>query len=116
MSCGCDRMIEITDSALREVRQIQSNEKIEGHGLRIYTAGIGCSGVQYGLRLVDENKEDDSIFGSEGLDIYVEGELDSRKGGFVIDYIDNQHTKGFTIERIGLDGRSCNKVSGVVRS
>jgi len=110
-------MIEVTDSALREVRQIQRNEKIEDHGLRIYTAGIGCSGVRYGLRLVDEKKEDDSVFGSEGLDIYVEGELEDRSGGFIIDYIDNQHAKGFTIERIGLGGGSiCSKVSEVVRS
>ncbi|PHP45598.1 hypothetical protein B6V01_003240 [Methanosarcinales archaeon ex4572_44] len=111
VSCGCDHMIEITDSALKEVRQIQRNEKMEGHGLRIYTAGVGCSGLRYGLRLVDAKGEDDSVFDSKGLNIYVEGELGDRRGGFIIDYIDDQRVKGFTIGRIGLGcGSACSKV------
>ena len=102
-------MIEITDSALREIREIQRNEKMGDHGLRIYTAGMSCNGLRYGLSLVDVKMKNDAVFDSKGLNIYLEDGLEGEKGGFIIDYIDDEHTKGFTIERIDGCESECSK-------
>jgi iron-sulfur cluster assembly accessory protein len=103
-------MIEITDAALAEIKQILKQENREGYGLRIYAAGISCSGIQYGLSLEKEKRENDTVFDAEDLSIYVDSELEEETDGFVIDFIDNEYGRGFIIENPNASpcGPSCD--------
>jgi iron-sulfur cluster assembly accessory protein len=103
-------MIEITETAAKEVKQIFKEEHSEGYGIRIYAAGMSCSGVYYGLSLEREKKENDKVFDSNDLSIYVDSEIEEETDGFIIDYIDNEYGKGFIIENPNASacGPSCS--------
>lgn len=104
-------MIEITDAAASELKQILENEKKSDHGLRIFAAGMGCSGVQYGLTLEKSPKSDDTVLESNGIKLFFNKDLQEDIDEFKIDYIDNDHGKGFIIDnphaRCGSGCGSC---------
>jgi iron-sulfur cluster insertion protein len=52
-------MITITESAQQKIVDILAEEKEPGVHIRMYVAGGGCSGFQYGFELTKEKNEDD---------------------------------------------------------
>lgn len=91
-------MIEITDAAAAELKQLLKNEKKSDHGLRIFAAGIGCSGMQYGLMLEKTPKTEDAVLESNGIRIFFDNDLQEDIAELKIDYIDGDFGKGFIID------------------
>lgn len=91
-------MIEITETAASELKTILEKEEKLDHSLRIFVAGMGCSGIQYGLALDNEVKDEDVTVESRDIKIVlaedIAGELDEAK----IDYIESEHGSGFVID------------------
>ncbi|MBA2287823.1 MAG: iron-sulfur cluster assembly accessory protein, partial [Ktedonobacteraceae bacterium] len=50
----------MTPAATEKVRELLQQENDPGLGLRIFVAGGGCSGLQYGMTL-DEEQEGDTV-------------------------------------------------------
>ena len=90
-------MIEITDAAASELKQILEKEKKSDHGLRVFAAGMGCNGVQYGLTLEKSPKTEDSVLETNGIKIIFCKDLEEDIDELRIDFIDNDHGKGFVI-------------------
>jgi len=91
-------MIEITDTAAAELKELLEKEKKNDHGLRVFAAGMGCSGVQYGLTLEKTAKEDDAVSESNGVKIFFKKDIQEDIEEFKIDFIDNEYGKGFVID------------------
>ncbi len=91
-------MIEITDAAAAELKQLLEKENKTDHGLRIFAAGIGCSGIQYGLALEKSPKDEDAVSESKGIKIFFNKDLRDDIEGFKIDYIDDGCGKGFIVD------------------
>jgi iron-sulfur cluster assembly accessory protein len=91
-------MIEITDTAAAELKELLEKEKKNDHGLRVFAAGMGCSGVQYGLTLEKTAKEDDAVSESNGVKIFFNKDIQEDIEEFKIDFIDNEYGKGFVID------------------
>jgi iron-sulfur cluster assembly accessory protein len=91
-------MIEITDTAAAELKELLEKEKKNDHGLRVFAAGSGCSGVQYGLTLEKTAKEDDAVSESNGVKIFFKKDIQEDIEEFKIDFIDNEYGKGFVID------------------
>ncbi|MCZ7392447.1 MAG: iron-sulfur cluster assembly accessory protein [Candidatus Methanoperedens sp.] len=91
-------MIEITDAAAEELKQLLEKEKKTDHGLRIFEAGTGCSGVQYGLSLELTPKSEDAVSESKGIKLFFNKDIQGDIEDFKIDYIDNEYGKGFIID------------------
>lgn len=91
-------MIEITDAAAAELKQLLEKEKKTDHGLRIFTAGIGCSGVQYGLKLEQSPKIEDAVSESKGIKLFFNKDIQDDIEDFTIDFIDNEYGRGFIID------------------
>ncbi len=104
-------MIEITDAAAAELKQLLAKENKNDHGLRIFAAGIGCSGVQYGLTLEKSPKTDDEIIESNGIKIFCNKTIQDDITELKIDYIDSDYGKGFIVDnpdaRCGSGCGSC---------
>ncbi len=104
-------MIEITDAAAVELKQLLEKEKKSDHGLRIFTAGTGCSGVQFGLTLEKSPKNEDEVQESKGIKIFLSKDILDDIAELKIDYIDNDYGKGFIIDnpnaRCGSGCGSC---------
>lgn len=97
-------MIEITDAAAVELKQLLEKEKKTDHGLRIFAAGIGCSGVQYGLSLELSPKSEEAVSESKGIKIFFDKHIEGDIEDFKIDYIDNEYGKGFVIDNPNAAG------------
>lgn len=52
-------MITITESAQKQLTEILSGETDANMQVRMYVAGGGCSGMQYGFEITNEKGDDD---------------------------------------------------------
>ncbi len=101
-------MIEITDAAAAELKQILEKEKKSDHGLRVFAAGTRCSGIQYGLSLEKSPKAEDSVLESNGIKLIFSKDIQEDVEELKIDYIDNDYGKGFVINNPGMQcGSGC---------
>ena len=90
-------MVSITDKAAAQVRKLLEERGAETGALRVFVAGGGCSGYQYGMTLAQEAEEDDLIIEQQGIRLVVDPESAPLLGGAEIDYVEDIMKSGFTI-------------------
>jgi len=89
-------LVTLTPSASVKVRELLDQEEETNLGLRIFVAGGGCSGMQYGMTL-DEEQEGDAIMELDGIRILVDEMSASYISGSEVDYVDSLMGAGFTV-------------------
>ncbi|MCK6584208.1 MAG: hypothetical protein L6Q49_14015 [Anaerolineales bacterium] len=95
------RLFTLTPAASEAVRNILTDRKLEGYALRVYVAGGGCCGVNFGMAL-DNNIRDDYL-----RDATVDFINDPVRGaGFAVD---SPHAKGHSH---GEGGCACGSGGG----
>jgi iron-sulfur cluster assembly accessory protein len=99
-------MLQVTDNAVKKVKELMAREAKEGYGLRVAVQGGGCSGFQYGLSYEEEQKEDDRVYEYDGLKVFVDKVSDSFLEEVTVDYVDSLTASGFKIENAKATG-SC---------
>ena len=91
-------MLTLTDSAQTAVsRFIRSSEEPVA-GLRIAVTGGGCSGMQYGMSLVEEAKSDDVIVQFGDVKVFVDPLSAPLLAGVTVDFLDGMDGSGFKFE------------------
>jgi iron-sulfur cluster assembly accessory protein len=88
--------ITMTTAAADKVRELLKQENDESLGLRIFVAGGGCSGLQYGMTL-DEEQDGDTIVAMEGFRVFVDEMSLGYIVGSEVDYVDSLMGAGFTV-------------------
>ncbi len=88
--------ITMTTAAADKVRELLKQENDESLGLRIFVAGGGCSGLQYGMT-IDEEQEGDTVVAVEGFRIFVDEMSLGYILGSEVDYVDSLMGAGFTV-------------------
>lgn len=97
-------MIELTDNAATELKSIIEKEEKNDHALRIFVAGMGCSGIQYGLALDDDIKEEEDVtVESKDIKIVMDSDIVGGLTEAKIDFIDTPQGKGFVIDNPKAD-------------
>lgn len=91
-------MVEVTELAAGELKSLLEQKRKADHALRIFVAGIGCSGIQYGLKLDNMKNEDDVELRSNGIKLFIDQNIQKSLDGVKIDFIDNEYGKGFIIK------------------
>lgn len=100
-------MITLTDRALTELKDLMHSQAKAEAALRVWVAGGGCSGLQYGMALDDSAPEqDDQVFEQAGVKIFVDEMSLRYMSGSQVDYVDDQFGGGFKIENPNAVG-SC---------
>jgi hypothetical protein len=69
-------MIEVTEKAAAELKTLLEQEDKPELALRIFVAGVACSGIQYGLAFDDELKEDDVTMESNGIKLVMAKDIE----------------------------------------
>ena len=64
-------VVTLTSAAATRVRDLLQQENDPALGLRVFVAGGGCSGLQYGMTL-DEEQEGDMVVVHEDVKIFVD--------------------------------------------
>ena len=89
--------LTITDKAAENVKKILKEKGSEQGALRVFVAGGGCSGYQYGMALAQDAEEDDFVVEQGGVRLLVDPESAPLLKGAEIDYVEDVMKSGFTI-------------------
>lgn len=89
-------MVTLTELAASKVHEIMQARGESELALRVYVQGGGCSGLSYGMGL-DEVREDDQVFESNGVKVVIDPESAPYLTGSLIDYKEAFRGGGFAI-------------------
>lgn len=91
--------LSVTNTAAQAVRDILEQRSLEGYALRVFVAGGGCCGVNFGMALDNNFSEADTSFDSNGIKVVVDKvSLDYLRGATVDFVNDPTHGAGFMVE------------------
>jgi iron-sulfur cluster assembly accessory protein len=91
-------VVTLTANAADKLQQILLEKNLPDHGLRVFVAGGGCSGLQYGMAFEAAARDMDTIVNAHGLKVYVDPVSLEYLSGASIDYVDGLMGAGFRIE------------------
>ncbi|HLZ56489.1 MAG TPA: iron-sulfur cluster insertion protein ErpA [Ktedonosporobacter sp.] len=89
-------IVSMTTAAADKVRELLKQENDPSLGLRIFVAGGGCSGLQYGMTL-DEEQDGDTTISMGDFNLLVDDMSLAYINGSEVDYVDSLMGAGFTV-------------------
>lgn len=90
--------VTLLPGAANKLHSLLSERNLADHGLRVFVAGGGCSGMQYGMAIEREAGEFDAVFEQQGIKIFVDPTSMMYLSGATIDYVDSLMGGGFRID------------------
>lgn len=91
-------MVTLSEKAAAELKSIMDQNGGTFAGVRVFVAGGGCSGLQYGMQIADEPPtSDDLVFDHEGVKVIVDSQSHQYLEGSSIDFDDSLQGGGFKI-------------------
>lgn len=88
-------MITLTESAINAVSRFIAGSEKPSAALRIEVADGGCSGMQYGLKLDDQQNENDTVIEYGSVKILVDANSLPMLDGMTVDFLDSLEGSGF---------------------
>jgi iron-sulfur cluster assembly protein len=91
--------ITLSTTASDAIKNILTERKLDGYALRVYVAGGGCCGVNFGMALDNNIRDVDTTFDVDGVKVVVdEVSIDYLRGAH-IDYVnDPVRGAGFAVD------------------
>ncbi len=93
-----DALVSLSPAASEKLLGLMREKQLEDHALRVFVAGGGCSGLQYGMTFDNEMHPGDTNFEVNGLRVRVDPMSAQYVRGAHIDYQDSLMGGGFKIE------------------
>ncbi len=90
--------VTLTPAAAERLQALLREKNLSAYGLRVFVAGGGCSGMQYGMAFDAQPRETDYVFETEGIRLFVDPVSMMYIAGSQIDYVDSLMGGGFRIE------------------
>src|SRR5262249_55976075 len=89
-----------------EVRKFMAAEQLPEAtaGLRVSVLPGGCSGFKYSLNIEERALEDDVVFDTGNVRLFVDGFSAQYLSGVTIDYVTSMQGSGFTFENPNATG------------
>jgi len=91
--------ISLSSAAAQAVQNIMAEKNLDGYALRVYVAGGGCGGAQFGMALDNNIRDIDTTFEMEGVKVVVDEVSIDYLLGASIDFVnDPQRGAGFVVD------------------
>jgi iron-sulfur cluster assembly protein len=91
--------ITLSTTASDAVKNILSERNLEGYALRVYVAGGGCCGVNFGMALDNNIRDVDTTFEANGVKVIVDEVSIEYLHGATIDFVnDPVRGAGFAVD------------------
>jgi iron-sulfur cluster assembly protein len=91
--------ISLSAAASDAVKNILTERNLEGYALRVYVAGGGCCGVNFGMALDNNIRDVDTTFEANGVQVVVDEVSIDYLRGAKIDFInDPVRGAGFAVD------------------
>lgn len=99
--------ISLSIAASEAIRNILAERNLEGYALRVYVAGGGCCGVNFGMALDNNIRDVDTIFEANGVQVVVDEVSIDYLRGASIDFVnDPVRGAGFAVDSPSAKGHS----------
>ncbi len=99
--------INLSTAASDAVKNILNERKLEGYALRVYVAGGGCCGVNFGMALDNNFRDVDTTFEINGVKVVVDEVSIDYLRGASIDFVnDPVRGAGFAVDSPNAKGHS----------
>lgn len=90
--------ITLSERAATEIKNLFESQGAANAALRVFVAGGGCSGLQYGMAIADEVEEGDLELEQHGVRILVDPLSLQYIHGSSVDYVEDVMGGGFKID------------------
>ena len=90
--------ITVTEAAAKAVQEMLDERNLTDHALRVFVAGGGCSGYQYGMALEPNIRETDIRLEQNGVTVVVDEMSVTYLQGASIDFVSDVMQSGFKID------------------
>jgi iron-sulfur cluster assembly accessory protein len=91
--------ISLSVAASEAVKNILAERNLEGYALRVYVAGGGCCGVNFGMALENNIRDVDTTFDADGVKVVVDEVSIDYLRGAKIDFVnDPVRGAGFAVD------------------
>jgi iron-sulfur cluster assembly protein len=91
--------IMMSPSAVEAVTRILAERNLDGYSLRVYVAGGGCCGVNFGMALDNNIHSNDATFQTQGVQVVVDDQSIAYLRGAKIDFVnDPERGAGFVVD------------------
>lgn len=91
-------VLVVTPPAVVKIKQLLAEKNIPDYALRVFVAGGGCSGLQYGMAFEGNVQEFDTTIEIDGVRMVVDPTSLLYVRGAVIDFVDSLMGGGFRID------------------
>ncbi|HET6597606.1 MAG TPA: iron-sulfur cluster assembly accessory protein [Anaerolineales bacterium] len=99
--------ISLSTAASEAVKNILAERNLEGYALRVYVAGGGCCGVNFGMALDNNIRDVDTTFEANGVQVVVDEVSIDYLRGATIDFVnDPVRGAGFAVDSPMAKGHS----------
>lgn len=99
--------ISLSTAASDAVKNILTERNLEGYALRVYVAGGGCCGVNFGMALDNNIRDVDTTFEANGVQVVVDEVSIDYLRGATIDFVnDPVRGAGFAVDSPIAKGHS----------
>ena len=90
-------MIAITESASARIADILAEENNPNAKIRVFVQGGGCSGMQYGFAIEEEQNEDDWVIPAGSINVLVDSISAQYLENANIDFVEDLNGSQFKI-------------------
>lgn len=90
-------LVNITERAAEKAKALLEAREVPEGALRVFVAGGGCSGYQYGMAIARASEAGDIVLEQFGVRLVVDPESAQYLEGAEIDYVDDIMKSGFSI-------------------
>ena len=91
--------VTLSSAASDAIKNILTERNLEGYALRVYVAGGGCCGVNFGMALDNNIRDVDTTFEADGVQVVVDEVSIDYLRGATIDFVnDPVRGAGFAVE------------------
>ncbi|MFQ3565401.1 MAG: iron-sulfur cluster insertion protein ErpA [Aggregatilineales bacterium] len=93
-----EQVISVTPAAVQTIRNLLEQRQIPGYALRVFVAGGGCSGMQYGMAFEQAPRDFDAVVEQDGIKLIIDPTSLMYLQGATIDFVDSLMGGGFRID------------------
>jgi len=102
-----ETIFTLSTAASEAVKNILTERNLEGYALRVYVAGGGCCGVNFGMALDNNFRDVDATFEANGVKVVVDEVSIDYLRGATIDFVnDPVRGSGFAVDSPNAKGHS----------
>jgi len=82
-------LLKVTPEAEKFIVELLEKNDKQDHGVKIYMAGMACSGPQFGMSFQKEMDEGDTEMKLDGFSFFIDEEIKDVISECVVEYVDD---------------------------